>query len=157
MARWYTTAGLLLILCFGAGPSAARQAPAGRDTARVLLPVCKTSLGGVLSNTLPVSMMRALLDSALVARDAHGRVRRVVAFNFGFQEFHVVPNDTTGRPETRSAYTAWSFRGNRLDSLWRDRLKQRLQKGDRLYFDRVIAEDAAGVKYLSSSLEFRLN
>lgn len=119
-----------------------------------LSPVYKSALGNVLSNTLPVSMMKSLLDSAVHARDRKGVLRPVVSFRFGYRTHNTVVDDTTGKTETAPSYFSFQFYTNRLDSIWRLRVGEQLKPGDELFFDRIIARDEQGIQYLSSPLHF---
>lgn len=118
-----------------------------------LEPVFQSSLGNMLSNTLPSSFMKKLLDSPLHARDKKGRTYPVISFDLGYQQKETVTNDTTGKPETSHVYLYWHFKGDRLDSLWRKKIRDELKPGDQLYFDHIIAEGDSG-KYLSAPLHF---
>lgn len=126
-----------------------------KDTAtRVLSPVFKSSLGNVLSNTLPASMMKKLLDSSLHARDKKGVGHPVVAFRFGYRTHNTFLNDTTGKSQSAASYFSFQFYTSRLDSIWRKRVGEQLKSGDELFFDKIIARDSKGVQYLSSPLHF---
>ncbi|HEY6082170.1 MAG TPA: hypothetical protein VIU45_01855 [Chitinophagaceae bacterium] len=123
------------------------------DHAANSFPVLTTSLGNVLSNTLPKSMMQGLLDSSLIARDQHNNVYSIVDFDFGYQRSETAA-DSTGQPKKVVDYLSWNFRANRLDSLWRTRIKAEINTGDELYFDHIVAEGSDGKRYKSSPLKF---
>jgi hypothetical protein len=122
-----------------------------------LAPVFRSSLGNVLSNKVPASLMRQLLDSTLIARDSQGVKHRVVSFEFGYRTTTSYRSDTTGAVEHAHSYLSFHFNSNRLDSLWRSRIGPQIKPGDELYFDRIIADGGQGVKFLSSSLHFQVN
>lgn len=155
----FLTVMIMLLCVFSSTAQQKKELPKGKPAKdqKGMVPVYQSSLGNVLSNTLPVSMMKKLLDSSLIARGKGGKKYQVVAFDFGYQKEETVVNDTTGRPELSRVYQHWYFQGNRLDSIWRVRVKSELKSGDRLYFDRVIATDKGGIHYLSSSLHFKIN
>lgn len=134
-------------------PHKSKKSSVAPDHAVNAFPVLTTSLGNVLSNTLPKSMMQGLLDSSLTARDQHNNVYSVVDFDFGYQRSEMGA-DSTGRPKKIVDYLSWNFRSSRLDSLWRTRVKAGINAGDELYFDHVVAEGPDGKKYKSSALKF---
>lgn len=150
--------GLVVLLLAGMSvlPAKAQQQNAAKqDTLRKgLTPVYKSTLGNVLSNTLPSSMMKQLLDSSLHARDKSGHLRPVVSFRFGYKTSDTFLNDTTGRAETSPLYFSFQFYSNRLDSVWRNEVGKQLKAGDELFFEKIIAKDDKGVQYLSSPLHF---
>ena len=127
-----------------------RQVPGEKG----LVPVYTSSLGNVLSNTLPVSMMRNLLDSALIARDKQGHAHPVVSFDFGYRTSDTFNDDTTGKPRTSYLYSGFHFNSSKLDSLWRTRVSKNIRPGDELFFDHIIARNEKGIHYLSSPLHF---
>lgn len=122
--------------------------------AKTMSPVFKSTLGNVLSNTVPASVMKSLLDSSLHARDKKGALHPVVAFRFGYQTHNTFLNDTTGKSQTAPSYFSFQFYNNRLDSIWRKRVGEQLKSGDELFFDRIVAKDPKGVQYLASPLHF---
>lgn len=138
-------------------PRLSAQDKPSESVKRTLVPVFRSSLGNVLSNTIPASLMRQLLDSALIARDSMGEKHPVVSFEFGYRTTASYHNDTTGRIEQANSYLSFHFASNRLDSLWRNRIAQQIKPGDELYFERIIAEGPQGVKFLSSPLHFQVN
>lgn len=143
----------LLAWLAGIVPAQAQQ----QQAARPLDPVFHSFLGNVEGGqALPASFVKGLLDSALVARDSAGHPHAVVAFNFGYATTDTYENDTTGRPVSTRSYLSFHFKGNRLDSVWRKGIAEKLRSGDVLYFDRVIAEGGQGVQYLSSPLTYRV-
>lgn len=148
---------IFLILFWGyAIPSGGQNIPSKdqSQTEKRLQPVFQSSLGNVISNTLPVSMMKKLLDSALHARDKKGKTYAVTAFDFGYQQQESVINNTTGQSKTTHVYLYWHFQSNRLDSIWRKKVKDELKSGDQLFFDHIIAKDKDGTKYLAAPLHF---
>ncbi len=134
-------------------PRKSKKSSVAPDHAANSFPVLTTSLGNVLSNTLPKSMMQGLLDSSLIARDQHNSLYSIVDFDFGYQRSEMGA-DSTGRPKKIVDYLSWNFRGNRLDSLWRTRVKAEINTGDELYFDHIVAEGPDGKRYKSSALKF---
>lgn len=128
---------------------------APKDTvAKGLTPVFKSTLGNVLSNTIPASMMKSLLDSSLHARDKNGHLHPVVSFQFGYRTHNTFLNDTTGKAESAASYFSFQFYSDHLDSLWKKKVSEQLKPGDELFFDKVIARDPKNVQYLSSPLHF---
>jgi hypothetical protein len=150
-----TTAVAVLIVILTAGLGRCQAQEASRTPARGLHPVFSATLGEVVSHQkLPVSLMKSLLDSSLVARDSAGHPYPVVSFSFGYQTTNYYQNDTTGRPQSSRTYLSFHFTGNRLDSVWRKGVSAQLKPGDVLYFDRIIARDRSGVQYLAAPLEY---
>lgn len=147
---------MALLSGFYVFPANAQQKETQRtDTAfHGLKPVWKSTLGNVLSNTIPSTMMKNLLDSSLHARDKKGKLHPVVSFNFGYSTSESYVNDSTGRKQTSPLYYSFHFNSGRLDSIWKKRVGDMLKQGDKLYFERIIAEDKNGIQYLSSPLYF---
>lgn len=123
-------------------------------TGKRLIPVFKSTLGNVLSNTLPASMMKSLLDSSLYSRDKKNHLHPVVSFEFGYKTFNSFLNDTTGKTETASSYFSFHFDNNQLDSIWKKRVGELLKPGDEIFYEKIIARDPKGIQYLSSPLHF---
>jgi len=147
-----------ILILFMAGLMVAYGSRAQQQKAadpHTLQAVFRSSLGNVLSDQqLPPSMMKALLDSTLVARDSAGHPYPVVAFNFGYATTDTYTNDTTGRPASSRNYLSFHFKGNRLDSVWRKGIAEKIKPGDILYFDRIVARGPQNHQYLSSPLRF---
>jgi hypothetical protein len=148
---------IMILACAIPSESQDKNLPNKAQAGKGLEPVFQSSLGNVLSNTLPSSVMKKLLDSSLHARDKKGKTYPVISFDLGYQQKETVTNDTTGKPETSHVYLYWHFKGNRLDSLWRKKIKDELKPGDQLYFDHIIAEGDSGAKYLSAPLHFTVH
>lgn len=157
MTKAALVTGIMLLM---AVPSPAQKkkaiTPAKHVSPVGLVPVYKTSLGNVLSNTLPVTMMKQLLDSTLIARDSTGQPHAVVGFDFGYSTTDTYYNDSTGAPNTSRLYSTFHFQGNRLDSVWLKGISEKIKPGDELYFEKVIAVDKKGLHYLSSALRFQI-
>lgn len=147
---------LLITLTLGVGVTcgqAQQKNPSG--IAGGLHPVFSTTLGNVVSQQkLPASLMKTLLDSTLVARDSAGHPYPVVSFTFGYATTSTYVNDTTGRPASSRTYLSFHFKSNRLDSVWRKGIGEKLRSGDVLYFDRIIATGPGHRHYLSAPLQY---
>lgn len=147
---------LIITLTLGVGIACGQtpqKHPSG--TAGGLHPVFSTTLGNVVSHQkLPASLMKTLLDSTLVARDSAGHPYPVVNFTFGYATTSTYVNDTTGRPASSRTYLSFHFKGNRLDSIWRKGIREKLRSGDVLYFDRIIAAGPGHRHYLSAPLQY---
>lgn len=118
-----------------------------------VFPRLTSSLGNVLSNTLPRSFMQQLVDSSLVVRDQHNAAYIVTGFEFGYRHTEQTV-DSTGRASAFRNYISWNFQGSRPDSLWRARIKGELTGGDQLFYDHIIAEGKDGRKFKAPALSF---
>lgn len=156
MSKPFLLGILLGALIAGTQALYAQDKPSG-PAKHSLVPVFRSSLGNVLSNAVPASLMRQLLDSTLIARDSLGTKHRVISFEFGYRTTTSYHNDTTGRIQQGHSYLSFQFNSDRLDSLWRSRIGPQIKRGDELYFERIIAEGPKGVKFLSSPLHFQVN
>jgi hypothetical protein len=154
--KWSILAGMIILCAFPATAQKKSLQPAKTGQKTGLIPVFSSSLGHASKDTVPVTLMKQLLDSSLVARDSSGQPHPVVSFNFGYRTSDTFLNDSTGRPETSNLYTTFHFKSDKLDSLWRTAIGGKIKPGDELFFDRIIARTKQGVQYLSSPLHFKV-
>jgi hypothetical protein len=118
--------------------------------------VLNASVGSRQSGNIPLVTAKQLLDSSLTATDKKSRNYKVISFDFGYLRTDTTYNDTTGMPALAHEYLGYTFRADRLDSLWSTRIAGELQAGEQLYFDHIIAEDDDGEKYLASPIHLKI-
>jgi hypothetical protein len=110
-------------------------------------PVFTTYLGGQKSDTISLDKARQLVDSSLVAVDKKKKLYKIVEFDFGYLHTDTTFNDTTEVFKLIHEYFGYTFHSDQLDSLWRTRIAEELQPGEKLYFDNIVAIDDKGKKY----------
>ncbi|WP_291911298.1 hypothetical protein [Chitinophaga sp. CB10] len=151
---------LLLITClmatinsFGQAAKPAAKKPAAASSGKRPAKLIST-WGNFLSDSLPKNELTKLLDSALVVRDEKGVKYPVISFAFTYETREVYLNDTTGQPGIYKDYIGNNFQDARMDSVWRKGMKEKLDKGNILYFDEILIKYSEDKIYKAPSLQF---
>ncbi|SHL19490.1 hypothetical protein SAMN05444266_102393 [Chitinophaga jiangningensis] len=110
--------------------------------------------GNFLSDSLPKNELVKLIDSALIVRDEKGAKYPVISFAFTYETREAYLNDTTGQPGLYKDYIGNNFQDARMDSVWRKGMKEKLEKGNVLYFDEILIQYSADKIYKAPALKF---
>ncbi|RAJ88171.1 hypothetical protein CLV59_101938 [Chitinophaga dinghuensis] len=113
-----------------------------------------TTWGIFLSDSLPKNEVVKLLDSALIVRDEKGVKYPVISFAFTFEQHEVYLNDTTGQPGVYKDFIGENFKAAKMSPTWSKGMKEKLEKGDVLYFDEILIQYTPEKIYKAPSLKF---
>lgn len=134
-------------------PAAKKPATASAKTTTLRF---RSTWGIFLSDSLPRPEVIKLLDSSLVVRDEKNNKYPVVSFDFTYERREPYLNDTTGKPGFYSEMVGDSFKGDKLPSLWAERIKEMLERNEVLYFDNIIINYTGDKLYRAPKLKFNV-
>ncbi|PSL32122.1 hypothetical protein [Chitinophaga ginsengisoli] len=136
-------------------PAAKKPAAATTKTTTTALRF-RSTWGIFLSDSLPRPEIMKLLDSPLVVRDQKNNKYPVVSFDFTYERKEPYLNDTTGKPGFYTEFVGDSFKGDKLPSLWVERIKEMLERNEVFYFDNIIINYTGDKLYRAPKLKFNV-
>lgn len=153
-----------LICCCALGAVAQSNKPAVKKPAAAKTPAAiaqkplrfRTTWGIFLSDTLPRPEVLKLLDSALIVRDGSNQKFPVVSFDFTWEKKEPYLNDTTNEVGFYTEYIGDSFKSNRIDTTWSNRLKETIQKGEVLFFNNIVIKYTGDKFYRAPELKITI-
>ncbi|SDH13988.1 hypothetical protein [Chitinophaga filiformis] len=135
-------------------PAAKKPAATTKTTTTALR--FRSTWGIFLSDSLPRPEILKLLDSPLVVRDQKNNKYPVVSFDFTYERKEPYLNDTTGKPGIYTDFVGDSFKGDKLPSLWVERIKEMLERNEVFYFDNIIINYTGDKLYRAPKLKFNV-
>lgn len=135
-------------------PAAKKPAATAKTTTTALR--LRSTWGIFLSDSLPRPEIVKLLDSPLVVRDQKNNKYPVVSFDFTYERREPYLNDTTGKPGIYTEFVGDSFKGDKLPSLWVERIKEMLERNEVFYFDNIIINYTGDKLYRAPKLKFNV-
>ena len=135
-------------------PAAKKPAATAKPTITALR--FRSTWGIFLSDSLPRPEIIKLLDSPLVVRDQKNNKYPVVSFDFTYERKEPYLNDTTGKPGVYTDFVGDSFKGDKLPSLWVERIKEMLERNEVFYFDNIIINYTGDKLYRAPKLKFNV-
>jgi hypothetical protein len=153
-----------LICCCALGAVAQSNKPAVKKPAAAKTPAAvaqkplrfRTTWGVFLSDTLPRPEVLKLLDSALIVRDGSNQKFPVVSFDFTWEKKEPYLNDTTNEAGFYTEYIGDSFKSNKIDTTWSNRLKETIQKGEVLFFNNIVIKYTGDKFYRAPELKITI-
>lgn len=106
--------------------------------------------------TVDVNTFKKLMTLPLCAKDSANNVYKVKSFELTYAERGLY-QDEEGLPIIFTDYSADSFVGDTLNSVWKRRFNESLYKGDTIYFERVICTAADKKNFLCKTLKVVIN
>ena len=116
----------------------------------------RTTWGIFLSDTLPRPEVLKLLDSALIVRDGGNQKFPVVSFDFTWEKKEPYLNDTTNEVGFYTEYIGDSFKSDKIDTTWSNRLKETIQKGEVLFFNNIVIKYTGDKFYRAPELKITI-
>lgn len=165
MRKCYLISGILLLftslpaLAQTGKPKTPAKKPAAASTktsAKTTTLRFRSTWGIFLSDSLPRPEVMKLLDSPLVVRDDKNNKYPVVSFDFTYERREPYLNDTTGKPGFYTEFVGDTFKGDRLPSLWVERIKEMLERNEVFYFDNIIINYTGDKLYRAPKLKFNV-
>lgn len=153
-----------LICCCALGVVAQSNKPAVKKPAPGKTPAAvaqkplrfRTTWGIFLSDTLPRPEVLKLLDSALIVRDGSNQKFPVVSFDFTWEKKEPYLNDTTNEVGFYTEYIGDSFKSDKIDTSWSNRLKETIQKGEVLFFNNIVIKYTGDKFYRAPELKITI-
>lgn len=134
--------------------------PAAKPTAPAKGPVPKVqaSIGGKSGGDIELSTARLLVDFPLLLKDDKGNVYPVKQFTFVYKRITSFEEEYTGQKKTGWEYLVKELRNNeQLDEFWRTEVKESLQKGEELHFQKILADSKKGYLIPVTGIFFKVN
>jgi hypothetical protein len=121
-------------------------------------PHLQTAWGDLKGDTIAVSSMMPVLDSALSVTDEKGTTYKITRYQFSYKRLSQFQDDSTGLVKTNySLVSKIYYNTSQLDTLWINNIRGSLQAGDSFIINGIIVKDDKGKKLLAPGLEFHIN
>jgi hypothetical protein len=145
----------LLIAGFAtAQPAKPKPRPAAKPAAA---PKVVASIANLNGGNIPLSVAQSLLDSALVVRDEKGNRYPLYKFTFMYRRTNTFKDEFTEQEQTAYEWLSIDLTNNKqLDELWRNSVKETLQPGEEIYFEKIIADSKKGFLLPAKSIKFTI-
>ncbi len=101
---------------------------------------------------LDVNTFKKMMSQPLCAKDSASNVFKVKSFEITYAERGLYQDDE-GLPIIFTDYSADSFTGDTLNSVWKKRFDESLYKGDTVYFEQIICTVAEKKNVLCKPLK----
>lgn len=120
-------------------------------------PVVTTFLG-VNQNGAQVTVDEGvqLVGLPLKITDAKNNQYSVASYQFLYRQKSYIMDDETGKKEQVFTISADRFNSTPLPKVWVDNIKQRLQKGEELYFFDIVVKDKEGRGFFAPELKITI-
>lgn len=133
----------------------ATQKPVQAPTAKFKPPVVKTVLGNNISGISPVVTVeegKEIIASPLRIVDEKNNNYTISSYQFSFKRVGV-SEDSTGKIIPQTDMVADRFTATPLPEIWRNTIKETLEKGEELYFFDIIVMDKEGRRFFAPELK----
>lgn len=115
----------------------------------------RSTWGIYLSDSIPRPEILKNLDQNLVVRDQKNNKYEVVSFEFTYEQKTPYINDSTNKPSSYTEYIGDNFKNTaHLSTLWVNKLKESLQRGDELFFSNIVVKYPPDKYYQVPDLHF---
>lgn len=150
----------LLFLCILATAQRTPAKPATKPAvpAKGPVPRVQASVGGKSGGDIELSTARVLIDFPLLLKDDKGNVYPVKQCTFVYKRITTFEEEYTGQKRTGWEYLVKELRNNdQLDEFWRTEVKESLQKGEELHFQKILADSKKGYLIPVTGIFFKVN
>lgn len=150
----------LFLFVFLLGHAQSRPKPAVKPATPVAkgpVPKVAASVGGKTSGNIELSTAKVIIDFPLLLKDDKGNVYPVKQCTFVYKRMTTFEEEMTGEKKTGWEYLVKELRNNeQLDEFWRTEVKETLQKGEELYFQKILADSKKGYLIPVTGLSFKI-
>ncbi len=110
-------------------------------------PIVSATIGKLTEGTYKVAVLKKIIDSVLVLKDAKGVKYTIDRFSFLYKRKTKFEDEQTGKKGTGWEYLEKILKnGTQLDELWKSTIKKDLQAGEQLIFASIMADTKKGYK-----------
>jgi hypothetical protein len=108
-------------------------------------PILTATIANMTTGTYGVGAAKIMIDSMLTIKDEKGVKYTINRCYFNYKRKISYKNDETGEVTTRYEYLEKELKNNeQLDELWRQTIKEDLQKGEQLIFEKILVNAKKG-------------
>jgi hypothetical protein len=135
----------LAITFFAVATLQAQTKPAAKPVGKA--PIVTASIGKLGQGTYSIALLKTIVDSALVLKDAKGVKYSIDKCSFLYKRKLTHKDDETGKTSTTWEYAEKILKnGAQLDAMWKTTIKSELKKGEQLIFSNILADSKRGFK-----------
>ena len=121
------------------------------------LPKVSMSIGGLKGGEITPEILSKIIDSSLVAKDEKGETYSIVRFRVFYKFKSSYKDEDTGETKTTNDLRTNDFANTGLMSeLWRQSVKDNIQKGDEMTLDNIIVRLKNGSKMMTPAITFKV-
>lgn len=150
---------LFCILLLAAGYAMAQQKPSVKPgaKAKTVIPKVNISIGGLKGGDITPETLAKIVDSALVAKDENTNTYSIVRFRLFYKFKSTYQDEESGQKKSSDDMRTSDFTNTSvLPELWRESIKDNIQKGDEMILDNIIVVLKNGSKIMAPTLKFRV-
>lgn len=156
---------LLFLFTFVTAQTRPATKPAAKPVKPVAAPIAKgpvpkvlASLGGKAGGDIELSTARVLIDFPLLLKDDKGNVYPIKQCTFVYKRISTFEEERTGEKKTGWEYLVKELRNNdQLDEFWRTEVKESLQKGEEIHFQKILADSKKGYLIPVTGIFFKVS
>jgi len=121
------------------------------------IPKVAVTIGGLKGGNITAETLAQIVDSSLIAKDPKGETYTIVRFRVLYKFKSSFKDEDTGQTRTTDDLRANDFANTTMMSeLWRQSIKDNIQKGDEMIIDNIIVRLKNGSKIMTPSVDFKV-
>ena len=125
--------------------------------AKTVIPKVNISIGGLKGGDITPETLAKIVDSALVAKDENTNTYSIVRFRLFYKFKSTYQDEESGQKKSSDDMRTSDFTNTSvLPELWRESIKDNIQKGDEMILDNIIVVLKNGSKIMAPTLKFRV-
>ena len=149
---------LLVSLVHAQTKPATKPAKPAAAPAKGPVPKIKASVAGKEGGAVDLSVAKAVIDFPLLLKDEKGNVYPVKQCTFVYKRIRTFEDEFTQEKKTGWEYLVKELRNNeQLDDFWKTEIKETLQKGEELHFQKILADSKKGYLVPVKGIVFTVN
>jgi hypothetical protein len=152
----------ILPLLFLVTLAGAQTKPAVKPTVKPIakgpVPKIQASLGGKDGGAIDLTVARVMIDFPLLLKDEKGAVYPVKQCTFVYKRIRSFDDEVSGEKKFGWEYLVKDLRNNeQLDEFWRTEVRESLQKGEEIHFQKILADSKKGYLIPVKGISFKIN
>lgn len=149
----------IVLFCAGYSVTFAQTRPAVKPgaKAKTVYPKIIMSIGGLKGGDITKDALTKIVDSALMAKDEDANTYTIVRFRLFYKFKSTYQDEESGQKKSSEDMRTSDFTNTSvLPELWRESIKDNIQKGDEMILDNIIVVLKNGSKIMAPALTFKV-
>lgn len=127
------------------------------ETPQQTIPKVAVTIAGLKGGDITPETLAQIVDSSLTAKDTKGETYSIVRFRVLYKFKSTFKDEDSGQTKTTDDLRTNDFANTGLMSeLWRQSIKDNIQKGDEMTLDNIIVRLKNGSKIMSPAITFKV-
>lgn len=122
-----------------------------------VIPKVSVTMAGLKGGDITPETLAHIVDSSLIAKDTKGETYSIVRFRVLYKFKSSFKDEDSGQTKTTDDLRTNDFANTGLMSeLWRQSIKDNIQKGDEMTLDNIIVRLKNGSKIMTPAITFKV-